>query len=106
MRLSISAAASAARPEYPRRNASSAEALDSMGAYFVGNSPLDRAATDIAARLREMGIGYAIAGALSIAVHGFKRVTEDVDVLITREGLDRFKERWLGRGYVNLRPGG
>jgi len=32
--------------------------------------------------------------------HGYRRVTEDVDVLLTREGLDRFKQRWLGRGYV------
>ena len=39
-------------------------------------------------------------------MHGFRRATEDVDVLITREGLARFKEEWLGRGYVELRSGG
>ena len=30
----------------------------------------------------------------------YRRVTEDVDVLLTRAGLDRFKQHWLGRGYV------
>jgi hypothetical protein len=81
-------------------------ALERMGAYFMDTSPLQKAAADIAGRLREMGIDYAIAGALCLAAHGVVRATEDVDILITREGLEAFKKRWLGRGYVELRPGG
>src|SRR5204863_7794125 len=49
---------------------------------------------------------YAIAGALCLGAHGVVRATEDVDILITREGLERFKAEWLGRGYINLRAGG
>src|SRR5262249_7327122 len=37
--------------------------------------------------------------------HGYRRVTTDVDVLLTRDGLARFKERYLGRGYVEKFPG-
>src|SRR5436309_14979875 len=81
-------------------------ALERMGSYFMDSSPLQKTAADIARRLSEMGIDYAIAGALCLAAHGVVRATEDVDVLITREGLERFKQRRLGRGYVNLRPGG
>jgi hypothetical protein len=81
-------------------------ALERMGAYFMDTSPLQKAAADIARRLAEMGIDYAIAGALCLAAHGVVRATEDVDILITREGLDAFKARWLGRGYAELRPGG
>lgn len=81
-------------------------ALERMGSYFMDSSPLQKAAADIAHRLSEMGIDYAIAGALCLAAHGVVRATEDVDVLITREGLERFKQSWLGRGYVDLRPGG
>jgi hypothetical protein len=81
-------------------------ALQSLGAYFVNESPLQRAAHEIARHLDELGIDYAIAGALSLAAHGLVRGTEDVDVLVSREGLERFKEAWLGRGYVNLRAGG
>jgi hypothetical protein len=81
-------------------------ALERMGAYFMDTSPLQKAAADIALRLTEMGIDYAIAEALCLAAHGVVRATEDVDVLITREGLEAFKQRWLGRGYVDLRPGG
>jgi len=81
-------------------------ALERMGAYFMGSSPLQKAAADIARRLDEMRIDYAIAGALCLAAHGVVRATEDVDVLLTRDDLERFKQSWLGRGYVDLRPGG
>jgi hypothetical protein len=81
-------------------------ALVRLGAYFMNDSPIHRAARAIAARLDALGIDYAIAGALSLAAHGFVRATEDVDVLLSRDGLERFKAEWLGRGYVNLRPGG
>jgi hypothetical protein len=82
------------------------ESLARLGAFFMNDSPLQRAARNIAERLAEMGIEYAVAGALSLGAHGLVRATEDVDVLVSREGLERFKARWLGRGYVNLRPGG
>jgi hypothetical protein len=80
--------------------------LSFLGAYFMEQSPVHLAAEEIARHLEEAGIDYAIAGALSLGVHGFVRATEDVDVIVTREGLEKFKERWLGRGYVNLRPEG
>ena len=81
-------------------------ALERIGAYFIGSSPVQDAATQIARLLSEMKIDYAIAGALCLAAHGLVRATEDVDVLIARDGLERFKQAWLGRGYVNVRPGG
>jgi hypothetical protein len=81
-------------------------ALDRIGAYFMGSSPLQDAAAQIARALGDMKIDYAIAGALCLAAHGVVRATEDVDVLIAREGLERFKQAWLGRGYVDVRPGG
>jgi hypothetical protein len=80
--------------------------LGRIGAYFMGASPVQEAATQIARLLSEMKIDYAIAGALCLAAHGVVRATEDVDVLIARADLERFKEAWLGRGYVNVRPGG
>lgn len=81
-------------------------ALEWLGGYFVSESPIHLTARQIALHLDELGIDYAIAGALALAAHGFVRATEDVDVLLTREGLERFKDAWVGRGYVNLRPGG
>ena len=77
-------------------------------AYFMGEGGVRSAAAAIAGRLSEAGIDYAIAGAIALGEHGFKRLTENVDVLIRRGDLDRFKANWLGRGYVyvEVRPGG
>jgi len=83
-----------------------ASVLEVVGRFFVGDSPVQVAAQQIAHRLEEAEIPYAIAGALCLGAHGVLRATEDVDVLVNRKGLERFKEKWLGRGYVNLRPGG
>ena len=80
--------------------------LGELEAFFMGTSKIHRAAEDLARRLDDAGIDYAIAGAIALGVHGFRRATEDVDVLITREGLAKFKAEWVGRGYVELRSGG
>ena len=74
--------------------------------YFMGEGEAHSAAAAIAERLAAAGIDYAIAGAIALGEHGVKRLTVDVDVLIRREGLDRFKAEWLGRGYGDVRPGG
>jgi hypothetical protein len=80
--------------------------LARAGAYFMGQSPVHEAAEALARHFEEAGIDYMIAGALGLAFHGYERYTDDVDVVVTREGLEKFKERWLGLGYVNLRSGG
>jgi hypothetical protein len=74
--------------------------------YFMGRGSIHDAAAAIGRLLTDMGIDYAIAGAIALGEHGFERLTTDVDLLIRREDLARFKDAWLGRGYVELRPGG
>ena len=73
--------------------------------FFMGNSPIHRAAASLARALSDLGIPFAIAGAMAANAHGHVRTTADVDVLLTPEGLARFKERWLGRGWVEIFPG-
>lgn len=45
-------------------------------------------------------IPYAIVGAMALNELGYERVTTDVDVLLTRDGLAKFKANHLGRGYA------
>ncbi|MBI2945056.1 MAG: hypothetical protein HYY25_12710 [Candidatus Wallbacteria bacterium] len=71
----------------------------------MGKSPIHRTATRLAQALKDLDIPFAIAGALAANIHGYHRTTADVDVLLTAEGLRRFKERWLGRGWVEVFPG-
>src|SRR5260221_14390008 len=76
--------------------------LRDADANFMGQSKLHETARALARLLDEEGIPYAIAGALALAVHGRVRLTEDVDVLLRKEDLAAFKQKWLGRGYAEL----
>lgn len=79
--------------------------LREIDLFFSGESKVQRTLEPIATRLRELDIDFALAGALAVGVRGHLRVTVDVDLLITAEGLSRFKTHWLGRGYVEQFPG-
>jgi len=68
--------------------------------FFMGDADVHRALTQLIRTLDEAGIPYAIAGALALNEYGYQRVTTDVDVLLTQEGLGKLKERVLGLGYV------
>ncbi|MBX3233719.1 MAG: hypothetical protein KIT84_21470 [Labilithrix sp.] len=73
--------------------------------FFMGTADVQRALVKLAATLDELGIPYAIADAMALNEHGYVRMTSDVDVLLTRDGLERFKRERLGRGYVEKFPG-
>ena len=77
-----------------------AEALHRADDFFMGRGPVFEAATRIAKALKQMEIPFAIAGALAVNLHGHERMTSDVDLLLRREDLARFKERWLGLGWL------
>lgn len=66
----------------------------------MGDADVQRALEKIARLLEEDGIPYAVIGAMALNAYGYRRTTVDVDVLLTREGLEAFKSRHLGLGYV------
>lgn len=81
------------------------EILRGADDYFMGKSPVHAAVARIAKALSEANIPFAVAGALAVNEHGHVRMTEDVDILLTRDGLERFKRLWLGRGWIEQFPG-
>lgn len=68
--------------------------------FFMGDSEVYKALRKVCAALDADGIPYAVAGAMALNTWGYRRVTTDVDLLLTQEGLDAFKSRHLGRGWV------
>lgn len=64
-------------------------------------SPIHETMRRLASALGEMQIPFAIAGAMAANAHGHKRTTADVDILIRREDLDRFKAKHIGLGWVD-----
>ena len=68
--------------------------------FFQGEGKVQTTLGRIAQRLQELGVDYAIAGGLCLARHGFRRFTEDVDILVTPEGLQQIHTALEGLGYV------
>ena len=80
-------------------------ALQEGSMFFEEKGGLHDTLRRITGRLRELNVPYAIAGGMALFAHGFRRFTEDVDILVTREGLERLRHELEGRGYVPLFPG-
>lgn len=68
--------------------------------FFEGGGAVQAALVKITRRLDDLGIPYAIVGGLALFLHGYRRFTEDVDLLVTPEDLKRIHEALRGRGYV------
>jgi hypothetical protein len=68
--------------------------------FFMARAAVHQALAKLARLLEEAGIPYALIGAMALNEHGYQRVTTDVDLLLTAEGLADFKRLHLGRGYV------
>lgn len=71
----------------------------------MGEAEVYQALEKLASILDELGIPYAVVGAMALNEFGYQRTTVDVDILLTAEGLTAFKAHVLGRGYVEKFPG-
>ena len=58
-------------------------ALREGGMHFEKDSAVHKALRKITRRLEELGIPYAIVGGMAMFFHGYRRFTEDVDLLGT-----------------------
>ena len=55
----------------------------------------------ITRRLQELKIPHVVVGGMAMFAHGFRRFTEDVDLLVTRESMIRIKQELEGLGYTS-----
>ena len=67
--------------------------------FFAGVGVLNNALTEIVQRLNKLGIDYAVIDAVALNQYGYRRFTEDIDLLLTKEGLERFQNELVGLGY-------
>jgi hypothetical protein len=75
-------------------------ALREGSMHFEKESAVYDTLRRIAARLDELGIPYALAGGMAMFLHGYRRFTEDVDILVTPDALRTIHDRLEGLGYV------
>jgi hypothetical protein len=81
------------------------EGVHESGRFFMGEANVQQALERLARLLDEKGIPYALIGAMALNEWGYRRVTVDVDVLLTADGLAKLKAEAIGRGYVEKFPG-
>lgn len=68
--------------------------------YFQGGGSVHETVARISSRLEELGVPFVVVGGIAMFHHGFRRFTEDVDLLVTREDLERIHEKLDGLGFV------
>lgn len=94
-----------AKPYEARLRESFDSTLQEAAEFFMGKGDVRVTMRRLAARLAAEAIPYAVVGGMALGEHGYVRMTEDIDVLVTREGLARFTKACSGRGYTRTHPG-
>ena len=67
--------------------------------FFMGEGILNETLRRVTKDLENRGIEYSVIGAVALNNHGYRRFTEDIDLLLTREGLEKFQKELVGLGY-------
>ena len=80
-------------------------ALQEGSMYFEKESAVHKALRKISRRLNELGIPYAVVGGLGMFLHGYRRFTEDVDIVVSPAGLKKVHQDLEGLGYIPLFSG-
>jgi len=87
------------RPDFQAVISSPSAAFNEGLKFFAGKGMVNNALTQIVRRLNELGIDYAVIGAVALNQYGYRRFTEDIDLLLTSDGLERFQKELVGLGY-------
>jgi hypothetical protein len=75
-------------------------ALREGSMHFDKSNAVHKTLRGITQRLDELGIPYAVVGGMALFYHGYRRFTEDVDLLVTAESLQRIHDALDGLGYI------
>ena len=73
--------------------------------HFRRDSDLFRTLRQLASDLDRLEVGYGVVGGMAIFAHGHRRLTNDLDVLVNRSGLEVIHRDLLGQGYRPLSEG-
>ena len=73
--------------------------------YFMGEGTLNNTLWQLTADLEAHGIDYMVIGAVALMAYGYPRFTEDIDLVMTPEGLNTFHDELIGPGCAPAFPG-
>ena len=67
--------------------------------FFMGEGILNDTLRRVTKDLENHQIDYSVIGAVALNQHGYRRFTEDINLLLTKEGLEKFRNELIGKGY-------
>jgi hypothetical protein len=92
-------------PDESNHSRTLTEIYDEGLRLFMGEGRTDQALARLARDLERHGIEYMVIGAVALIAHGYPRFTEDIDIVLTPEGLEAVHQELIGLGYVPQFPG-
>lgn len=81
-------------------NADSRLALSEGSRFFEGKGRVQEALSKITRKLNDFGVPYCVVGGMALFLHGYRRLTEGVDILVTRDGLKEIHAKLDDLGYL------
>jgi len=67
--------------------------------FFMGEGILNDTLRRVTKDLENHQIDYSVIGAVALNQHDYRRFTEDINLLLTKEGLEKFRNELIGKGY-------
>jgi|SRR5215475_5081687 len=67
--------------------------------FFDGIGMLKDTLRPLAEDLKKRDIEYNVIGPIALNQHGYRRFTFDIELLLSKEGLEKFHQELVGRGH-------
>jgi hypothetical protein len=75
------------------------ESLKQIDRFFQGQDAVHKTLRRTANRLEGSRIPYAVIGGMAVNLHGYRHTTGDVDILLTSDGLEAFRNCFVPEDY-------
>ena len=79
-------------------------ALDEGGLFFDEQGSVYESLHRIVAHLNEWDVEYAVTGGLALVHHGYRRFTENIDIIVTDQGWRKIYDHLVGNEYWSPSP--
>ncbi|CAN5237451.1 hypothetical protein BH20ACI1_BH20ACI1_22850 [soil metagenome] len=89
------------RTDFQKTISSPVAAYDEGLRVFMGKGTLNETLRRVTNDLEKRGIDYSVIGAIALNQYGYRRFTEDIDLLLTQTGLEKFQNELVG---LDCRP--
>ena len=93
------------RTDFQQIISSPVAAYDEGLRFFMGEGILNETLRRVAKDLENHAINYIVISAVALNSYGYRRFTEDIDLILTREGLAKFQTELVGLGYRPAQTG-